>query len=38
MRLTIWLAITVLAVGLVFVMGVHYEMVRDRYWTYPTVE
>lgn len=38
MRLAARLAITVLAVGLVFGMGVHYDIAEDRHWPYPNEE
>lgn len=38
MQLSARLAISVLALGLVFGMGVHYDVVEDRHWSYPTAD
>lgn len=35
MRLAVRLAITVMAVVLVFGMGVHYDITEDQHWPYP---
>lgn len=38
MRLAVRLAVTVLAVGLVFGMGVHYDVADDSHWPYPDAD
>lgn len=38
MRLAVRLAVTVLAAGLVFAMGVHYDVASETHWPYPDAD